>query len=135
MTKFTQDAKRAGLRIHGDFAFGFPGETPESALETMKWACRLNPDTAQFQLMIPFPGTPFYEEMRSKGWLNDAGQPDMPQFTNEEIRLAAKKAYRAFYIAPRHLYKAIRHPYDHFFGRLTTIRRAIPSMLWKKWRV
>ncbi|MEW5717357.1 MAG: radical SAM protein [Chloroflexota bacterium] len=135
MTKFTADAKRAGLRIHGDFALGFPGETPERARKTIEWACRMNPDTAQFQLMIPFPGTPFYDEMRAQGWLNAAGQPDMPQFTNAEIRAMAKRAYRAFYFSPQYLWKSVRHPYEHFFGRLKTISRAIPAMLWKEWQV
>jgi len=133
MTRFTQDAHRAGLRIHGDFAIGFPGETPEGALKTIEWACRLNPATAQFQLMIPFPGTPYHAEMQSHGWLNAAGEPDMPQFTNEQIRAVAKKAYRAFYLSPKYLWKCICHPYEHFFGRLRTIHRAIPAMFWRRW--
>lgn len=133
MTRFTEDAKRAGLRIHGDFAIGFPEETPEGARETIKWACRINPDTAQFQLMIPFPGTRYYDYMKERGWLNEEGQPDMPQFSNAEIRRMAKKAYRSFYISPRYAWKCIRHPYEHFFGRLKTIARAIPAMFWKRW--
>ena len=134
MTSFTRDAKKAGLRIHGDFAIGFPGETPENALKTIEWACRMNPDTAQFQLMIPFPGTPFFEEMKREGWLNAEGQPDMPQFGNEEMRVMAKKGYRSFYLSPQYLWKCIRHPYEHFFGRLKTIIRALPAMFWEHWQ-
>lgn len=135
MTRFAEDAKRVGIRIHGDFAIGFPGETPESAQKTIEWACRLNPATAQFQLMIPFPGTSYYEEMVANGWLNDNGEPDMPQFSNSQIRTLAKKGYRSFYFSPQYLSKCIRHPYDYFFGRLKTIARAIPAMFWRKWRV
>lgn len=134
MTSFTRNAKRAGLRIHGDFAIGFPEETPESAQRTIDWACQLNPDTAQFQLMIPFPGTPFFEEMKREGWLNAEGQPDMPQFSNEEMRVMAKKGYRSFYLSRQYLWKCIRHPYEHFFGRLKTIIRAIPAMFWEHWQ-
>jgi radical SAM superfamily enzyme YgiQ (UPF0313 family) len=134
MTSFNTDAKKAGLRIHGDFALGFPGETPESALKTIQWACRLNPDTAQFQLMIPFPGTPFFKEMETEGWLNAEGQPDMPQFSNDQIRAMAKKGYRSFYLSPRYLAKCVHHPYEHLFGRLKTITRAVPAMFWKHWR-
>jgi radical SAM superfamily enzyme YgiQ (UPF0313 family) len=134
MTTFTRDARKAGLRIHADFALGFPGETRKSALKTIQWACQLNPDTAQFQLMIPFPGTPFFEEMRKEGWLNAEGQPDMPQFTNEEIRGMAKKGYRSFYLSRQYLEKCIRHPYEHFFGRLKTISRALPAMFWGYWQ-
>jgi len=133
MTQFTLDARKAGLRIHGDFAIGFPEETPERAMRTIRWACRMNPDTAQFQLMIPFPGTPYHEFMQSRGWLNEEGQPDMPQFSNDEIRRMAKKAYRAFYISHRYAWKCLCHPYEHFFGRLRTIVRAIPAMFWQRW--
>ena len=135
MTKFTADAKRAGLRIHGDFAFGFPGETLAGAQKTVEWACKMNPHTAQFQLMIPFPGTPFYDEMKQNGWLTESGEPDMPQFSNVQIRAMAKNAYRSFYLSPRYAWKCIQHPYEHFFSRMKTMSRAIPAMFWKKWKV
>lgn len=135
MIKFTHDAKRSGVRIHADFALGFPGETVEDAKKTIGLACRLNPDTAQFQLMIPFPGTPFYDYMKKKGWLNKEGQPDMPHFSNKEIRNMAKSAYRKFYISPQYIWKCIKHPHDHFGRQLRTISRAIPAIFWKKWRV
>jgi anaerobic magnesium-protoporphyrin IX monomethyl ester cyclase len=133
MEKFTTHAKQVGLRIHGDFALGFPGETRRSAERTITWACRLNPDTAQFQLMIPYPGTPYYEEMQENGWLNRTGEPDMPDFSNAQIRAMAKKAYRKFYLSTPYFWKCCRHPYEHFFGRLKTIRRAIPAMFWQRW--
>ena len=84
--------------------------------------------------MIPFPGTPFFEEMKREGWLNAEGQPDMPQFSNEEMRVMAKKGYRSFYLSPQYLWKCIRHPYEHFFGRLKTIIRAILAMFWSRWQ-
>ncbi|MDI6756983.1 MAG: radical SAM protein [Endomicrobiia bacterium] len=135
MTKFTADAKRAGLGIHGDFAIGFPGETVESVKKTINWAYEMNPHTAQFQIIIPFPGTALYAEMSKNGWLNNDGQPDMPQLSNAEIRNLARAAYRKFYLSPKYLWKCIRHPHDFFFGRLKTIVRAIPALFWKKWTV
>lgn len=133
--KFTRDAKRAGLRIHGDFALGFPGETLDAAQKTIDFAYRLNPHTAQFQIMIPFPGTPYFAEMKRNGWLNRDGQPDMPQFSNAQIRAMAKKAYRKFYISPKYIAKSLRHPHEYVLGRLKTISRAIPAILWKRWQV
>ncbi len=135
MEEFTRDAKRAGLRIHGDFAFGFYEETLQDAEKTIEWAYKLNPHTAQFQIMIPFEGTPYYEKMKNRGWLNQKGEPDMPQFSNQQIRATAKKAYRRFYLSPQYLYKCIKHPYEHFFGRLKTISRALPAMLWRSWKI
>ncbi|MEQ8191334.1 MAG: radical SAM protein, partial [Candidatus Eremiobacterota bacterium] len=133
MEKFTHNAKKARLHIHGDFALGFPGETVESAKETIKWAQKLNPHTAQFQLMIPFPGTPFYALLKHNGWLTEKGEPDYPDYSNEQIRCLAKQAYRSFYISPQYLYKAIRDPYYYVFLRLKAIFRAIPAMFWRRW--
>ena len=133
MTRFTDSAKRAGLHLHADFAIGFPGETIESARETIKWAKKLNPHTAQFQLMIPFPGTPFYDYLNSNGCLNSNGEPDYPDFSNEQIRAVAKEAYRSFYISPQYLLKSIKDPYKYIFLRFKAISRAIPAMFWKKW--
>lgn len=135
MTRFTEDAKKAGLRIHGDFAFGFPGETEEKARKTIEWACRLNPYSAQFQIMIPFPGTSFYNLMKENGWLNENGEPDMPQFSNKTIRKIAKEAYRKFYISWNHFSKCLWHPVDNVFRKRKTIARAIPAILWQKWKV
>ena len=133
MEEFTKNAKRAGLRIHGDFALGFPGETPETAERTIKWAKKLNPHTAQFQLANVLEGTPFYDACIQNGWLNDAGEPNYPNFPNEEIRAAAKRAYRAFYLSPQWALKCVRHPYENFIGRMKTMSVALPAMLWKKW--
>jgi len=132
MTTFTLDAKRAVLRIHGDFAIGFPEETMESVKETIKWACELRPHTAQFQLMIPFPGTPFYDELKAKGWLK-SGFPDYPDLPTEEMEVMAKYAYRKFYISIPFLKQAILHPYETVFSRLKTYYRAIPAIFWKKY--
>lgn len=135
MTKFTADAKRAGLRIHGDFAIGFPGESAETCRATINWAKELNPHTAQFQLMIPYPATPYYNLLKQKDWLNENGEPDYPEFSNEEIRAWARKAYRSYYLSHKYLWKAICHPYEHFFGRMKAISRAIPAMFWRRWKV
>ncbi|MFQ5501539.1 MAG: B12-binding domain-containing radical SAM protein [Phycisphaerae bacterium] len=133
MTEFTQDAKRAGMRIHGDFVIGFPGETRETARKTIRWAKRLNPDTAQFQLANVLEGTPLHTTLKKNGWLTPEGEPDYPELSNTEIRQIAKQAYREFYLSPSYAMKCLRHPYEHFFGRLKTISVALPAMFWKRW--
>ena len=133
MEEFTDNAKRAGLRIHGDFAIGFPGENPQSVERTIRWAKRLNPHTAQFQIANVLEGTPFHETCTKNDWLNDDGEPDYPDFPNSELRLAAKRAYRSFYLSPQWMLKCLRHPYENFFGRFRTMSVALPAMFWKRW--
>lgn len=132
MTKFTEDAKKAGLRIHGDFAIGFPAETKETAINTIRWACNMRPHTAQFQLMIPFPGTPFYNEVVSKGYF-DGKRLDYPNLSHEELEELSKKAYRQFYISIPYLTEVIKNPKELLLSKLKTYIHAIPSVFWRKY--
>lgn len=132
MTRFARDAHEAGLQLHGDFAIGFPGETPQTAEQTIDWACSMRPHTAQFQLMIPFPGTPFHAELEAKGQIKD-GCANYPGASAEELEELSKQAYRKYYISPWFLGQILRHPHELLFSRLGTYFRAIPSIFWKKY--
>lgn len=132
MSRFSEDVKKVGLRIHADFALGFNGETKEGILETIQWAKQLDPETAQFQLVIPYPSTPLYDWLESHHCLCE-NEPDYPHLSSEDIRRLGKKAYREFYLSLRYTKKAFRHPDEHIFTRIDTIRRALAAMFWKRW--
>ncbi|MEW6076909.1 MAG: radical SAM protein [Thermodesulfobacteriota bacterium] len=51
------DIKTLGLYI-----LGLPGETRASALKTIRFALKLDTDFAKFNIAVPYPGSPFYEE-------------------------------------------------------------------------
>ncbi len=61
--------KAAGIRTHLTFMFGLPGETAETARRTIDLALELAPDTVQFSLATPFPGSAFYDELERGGYL------------------------------------------------------------------
>ena len=61
--------RELGIRTHLTFSFGLPGETWETVRKTINFAKQLDPDTLQFSLMTPFPGSTFYEEMKEKNML------------------------------------------------------------------
>ncbi len=65
--KSTILAKKAGLIVYGFFMFGLPGDTPESMKKTIDFALKMDPDIANFVITIPFPGTPLYNLVKSKG--------------------------------------------------------------------
>lgn len=132
MSKFTEDAKKAGLKIHGDFLLGLPGETVDSIKQTIKWSKQLNPDFAQFSLINLYEGTPLYDYLSENGYLKD-GEPNYPHLSNEEIRKWAKKAVREFYISWRYAKRAIGNPKENLFPRVKSARAVIPRMFWKRW--
>ncbi len=108
--RFTRDAKDLGIKIHGTFILGLPGETRQTIDETVRFACELDPDTIQVSLAAPYPGTALYGQAVEQGWLvRDAlvgedgtqqsplGYPDLP---HTEIFEAVPRFYRRFYFRP-----------------------------------
>lgn len=59
--------KQIGVKVHLTFMFGLPGETYESAEKTIQMALKLDPDTLQFSIASPFPGTLLHQELERKG--------------------------------------------------------------------
>ena len=53
-------AKNAGLRTEAYYIFGHPHETQATALETIRFAAKLNTTSAAFGIMVPYPGTEVY---------------------------------------------------------------------------
>ncbi len=66
-------AKQAGLEPHLTIMFGYPWETKEHARKTLELGKYLlkkgYADTMQATLMVPYPGTPLFEECKEQGLL------------------------------------------------------------------
>lgn len=103
--------KEAGMGVHLSFIVGLPGENLKTFQETLDFVEKASPTMAQFNVAVPYPGTPLYDLALSKGWIDkdlDYTQlqhqtPIMrtEEMTTEEIGKARRKAYRALYFNPR----------------------------------
>ena len=67
---FVDNARKAGMQVHGCFIVGNKGETRETMEETLRVALTLKLDTAQFYPLMPFPGTEAYDWAVSQGYLS-----------------------------------------------------------------
>lgn len=131
MGEFTRQAKKARLKIHGDFLIGLPGDTEDDIRGLIDWSRALRPDTAQFQIFIPFKGTPIYEELIAQNLLS-CGKIDYPGLPSQRIDYLSKLAYRKFYLSVPYLLMILRHPINLFFKKIRIISKSLPSMFWKK---
>src|SRR5262244_1797644 len=113
--EFTRNAKALGIKIHGTFIMGLPGETRETIEETIRFALDIDPDTLQVSLAAPYPGTALYREARERGWLqDDDGLVDAggvqtsvlgyPHLSRTEIFASLDQFYRRFYFRPRKIF-------------------------------
>jgi len=116
--------REAGIRSMGHFIFGLPGETPETARETLRFALSLGLDYLQCYAAVPYPGTPLGEMAREKGWIRaerwsqyDFGGPsimDIGTISPAEVDAFRRQLFRRFYFSPRFLARQagelLRHP-------------------------
>jgi anaerobic magnesium-protoporphyrin IX monomethyl ester cyclase len=64
-------AKQAGIQVGAFFIIGYPNETNQTILDTVKFASGLPLDYLSFTLPYPIPGTPLYEKVKNKMIVND----------------------------------------------------------------
>lgn len=114
-------AKKAKLDVHLTMMIGYSWETKEDALNTLKLARKLmlngNADILQSTVVVPYPGTPLYEEAVRENTLlvekDDYESFDMtmpilktPDMTSEEIMKICDSIYSKIFLSPRYV---IRH--------------------------
>ena len=119
MVRFMKDCKKLGIRVHGTFILGLPGETMETIKQTMDFAMALDPETIQVSLAAPYPGTELYSQAQENGWLiteqqllMDNGVQDFPlQYPGvgrREVFDAVDEFYRKFYFRPKPILRIVR---------------------------
>lgn len=106
-------ARQAGLRTVGQFVFGLPGETPETAGRTVRYAMRLHLSDIACHPAVPLPGTPMGDLARRNGWLTTAhwddfkfdGRSRMNNGTikSDMVELMCRMLLERFYRHPRQL--------------------------------
>ena len=108
--QFTRDAKSLGIKIHGTFVLGLPGETRETIQQTISFAREIDPHTLQVSLAAPYPGTELYRQAQEQGWLADGDLVNgrgvqlsslgYPHLSRTEIFDSVEAFYRRFYFRP-----------------------------------
>lgn len=116
-------AHKSGIDITASYILGLPGETRETILETIKFAKKLDTLYAQFNIIVPYPGTRVFDYaeknglLRNKKWSNYVSLTSMtdleppfivPGMTREELLALQKKAYNSFYLRPMTVLKHAR---------------------------
>jgi radical SAM superfamily enzyme YgiQ (UPF0313 family) len=121
--KAVRTAREVGLTVLTPFLFGIPGETFEEGLQTIDFACELDPDVANFHAITPFPGTELYDKLDEYGTMSSdlsdytyQGIAFTPHtMTREQVAELRQIAFKRFYSRPRFLLRrlfAIRTAHD-----------------------
>ncbi len=93
--------KELGIKVHLTFTFGLPGETKETIQDTINFALRIDPESVQFSVTTPFPGTKFYEELENKNEL----------MFNDDFDENFKALIKNEHLSPQDLEEAVNNAY------------------------
>jgi len=116
--RFTENCKRLGLKIHGDFILGLPGETRESIQRTIEFAKELDCETIQVSVAHPYPGTEFYDYVARNNYLTPGPMTDeeghqlpnisYPGLSPAELLDWVERFYAEYYFRPRVIWRLVR---------------------------
>jgi len=115
--RFTENCKKLGLTIHGDFIVGLPGETRETIRRTIDFAKRLDVETIQVSIAHALPGTKLHDYGTQKGLINislsDEAGHQMPNITYPEMDEATlvdavERFYGEYYFRARVIWRVVR---------------------------
>jgi len=116
-----KNAKKYGLTIHLTMIVGYPWETKQDALKTLKLAKFLMQrgyaDILQSTVLVPYPGTPLWKEAVKNKWFlfnpNDYEKYDMSQpilktpMKPSEVMEICNSIYKIF-LTPRYIFQRIK---------------------------
>jgi len=105
-------AKEAGLKPVASVILGFPGETKETARESIKLVEKICPNDVGYTIATPYAGTPMYDFVKENGWLKitdfdkyDTATPifETPTLSMKEIKKIYEQVLQSFYLRPTYI--------------------------------
>lgn len=116
--RFTANAHKLGLTIHGDFIVGLPGDTRDSIRRTVDFAKQLNTETIQVSIAHPYPGTEFFDYVKKNDLItidsmtDDQGHqlPNIiyPGLDRGELVEWVERFYGEYYFRPKAAWRVVR---------------------------
>jgi len=116
--RFTANCHKLGLKVHGDFIIGLPGESRESIRRTIEFAKELDCETIQVSIAHPYPGTEFYEYVKQNDLITLDSMTDesghqlpniiYPGLDRAELVDWVERFYGEYFFRPKVVWRIIR---------------------------
>ena len=135
-------ANEVGLMTVASMILGFPGETRETAMESINLLSKIKSDEIGVYIATPYPGTPMYDHVKKMGWIKildfnkyDTATPifETPTMPMEELRELHDMAHRKFYLRPTYIIRSFSkggvYGYSTTKTALAWLKRSITAKL------
>lgn len=130
--------RRQGIETIALFILGLPDDTAESMARTASFACELKSDFMRAAILVPYPGSPIFEQWDAEGRILSHDWDDYhfhqrekflfdhPHLSSEQLVTAYRRMYRKYYLRPGYFLSRIylglirgglRRELRYFFGK------------------
>jgi len=132
---FAKNCRKLGIRVHGDFIIGLPGETQATIQKTIDFAKELDSETIQVSIAHAYPGTELQQQLErshipviplmadSHG--HQLPHIEYPSLTRQEMMFAVNRFYDEYYFRPSVVWRIVRDALWHADDRKRLTREAI----------
>ncbi len=115
---FMKNCRKVGIKVHGDFIIGLPGETKETIQRTIDVAKELDSETIQVSIAHAYPGTELHQQLErnhipvnllmadSHG--HQLPHIEYPKLSRQEMMSAVNRFYDEYYFRPRVVWRIVR---------------------------
>lgn len=127
--------KKVGMPTMGHFIFGLPGETEDTARETINFLTTSGIDYMQCYCAVPYPNTPLGDMAKAKGWLvaerwsdydfGGRSVMDMGTVSPDDVDRYRSTAFRKFYMRPKFMFRQLKV--------ITSLRQLLQAVQFTKW--
>ena len=106
---FILQCREMGIRTVAGFMVGFPDDTQQSIFDVLNYARKVNPTFANFNIVTPYPGTQFYDEVKDQIEDFDHSKYSVYQpvlkyknLSPDEVQSLHSKCFSKFYFRSRY---------------------------------
>lgn len=141
IAKAVKMTHKAGMRVSGSLLVGYPGESEKTIRQTVSFAIKLDLDYASFHIVVPYPGTPLFDDCKKNGWLLSDRWEDyvldvygeqhqnvikLEHLTPEKLVRLYQWANNKFTNRPSYIFKIFKYHPSLFLE--TTLKKFLPNI-------
>lgn len=117
--------KKLGIKVSAFYIFGLRGDTEEAIKKTIEYAIKLDTNIAQFTISCPYPGTKYYDELKSKGLIIESDFEKFDSYnivfkhdnlTKEQLLELKEYAFKRYYFRISYLINFLKWTLKEFWS-------------------
>lgn len=107
---------KLNIKVAAFYMLGLPTDTEQDVQKTIAYSKRLNTFAAQYSISIPYPGTPYYEQVKDTITTDDFEDfttakmvTQHKYLTSDQLQRLREYAYTSYYFRPRYAVKYLKY--------------------------